>query len=57
MKRIILIYVLLTGCTSNENIKNDNITNLNFSDNLSLEEFKIKLKVYSENSTYPNIDN
>ena len=25
--------------------------------NLSLEEFKIKLKVYSENSTYPNIDN
>tara|TARA_B100001094_G_scaffold173952_1_gene168212 strand:- start:856 stop:1029 length:174 start_codon:yes stop_codon:yes gene_type:complete len=57
MKRIILIFVLLTGCTSNENIKNDNITNLNFSDNLSLEEFKIKLKVYSENSTYPNIDN
>ena len=57
MKRIILIFVLLTGCTSNENIKNDNITNLNFSDNLSLEEFKIKLKVYSENNSYPNIDN
>ena len=50
----ILILLVITACSSN-NIQNQN--NLNFSDDMSLEEFKINLKVYSNNNPYPNIDN
>ena len=57
MKRIIIIFFLFSCCTYNhtENIKNP--PNINFSDDLSLEQFKIKLEDYANNSPYPNIDN
>ena len=56
MKNVFIIIMLLifTACSSN-NVKNQN--NINFSDDMSLEEFKINLKVYSNNNPYPNIDN
>ena len=57
MKKIILIFFLATGCAYNETEKQNNISNIGFSDNLSLEQFKIKLDEYSINSSYPNIDN
>ena len=57
MKRIILIFFLITGCSYDKN-KIMNITSqIKFSDDLTLEEFKIKLEDYSNNSSYPNIDN
>ena len=46
--------LIFTACSSN-NVQNQN--NINFSDDMSLEEFKINLKVYSNNNPYPNIDN
>ena len=56
MKRIILIFLIITGC-SYDKIKNkSNVSPIKFSDDLTLEEFKIKLKVYTENSSYPDID-
>jgi len=55
MKRIILIFFLATGCAYNETEKQNKISNISFSDNLSLEQFKIKLDEYSINSPYPNI--
>ena len=59
MKKLILITLLLTSCTNYQTNKENNINNLSisFSDNLSIEEFKIKLEKYSYNNPYPNIDN
>jgi len=57
MKRFILIFFLLSGCSYSPKENNINLSDINFSDNLSIEEFKIKLEDYANNSSYPNIDN
>ena len=57
MKRIILIFFLLTGCIFNQSQNDNNTSNINFSDNLTLDLFKFKLEKYSINSPYPNINN
>ena len=57
MKRIILIIFLFTGCSYNETENITNLSPINFSNDLSLEEFKIKLDIYTSNSVYPNINN
>ncbi len=56
MKKIILIIFLLSGCIYNQNNKSNNLSNINFSDALTLEEFINKLEEYADNSSYPNID-
>ena len=56
MKRFILIFLLLSGCVYNQNLKNNAVSDINFSDDLTLEEFKLKLEEYANNSPYPNID-
>ena len=57
MKKIILTFFLLSGCSYNQTEVKDNFANVNFSNDLSFEEFKIKLENYAKNSPYPNIDN
>jgi hypothetical protein len=57
MRRIILIFFLLTGCSFNQNKDINNLSDINFLDNLSFEQFRIKLDEYAENNPYPNIDN
>ena len=49
---ILLILFILTSCSSN--IKRNDY---NVSDELSFQEFKIKLEEYAINNPYPNIDN
>jgi hypothetical protein len=56
MKRIILIFFIITGCSYDPIINKSNVSPIEFSDDLTFEEFKIKLKVYTENSSYPDID-
>ena len=61
MKKIILIIFLLSACSYNNdekvnNISNNNLPFINFSNDLSFEEFKIKLEEYANNSPCPNID-
>lgn len=52
MKKFFLIlFFILTSC-SPKLIKND----IDFSNDMNFDEFKIKLKVYAENKPYPNID-
>ena len=51
MKKICLILFLLASCTSSQKVDN-----LNFSDDISFEEFKLKLENYALNNPYPNID-
>ena len=57
MKKLLLIFIFTACCVSKQTQNNDNSSNLVFSDKLTLDEFKIKLEVYSNNSPYPNIDN
>ena len=51
MKKILIILFFFTSCTSIETVDN-----YDFSDNLSFDEFKVKLQVYAENNPYANID-
>jgi hypothetical protein len=56
MKKFILIFLLLSGCVYNQNTNINTVSDINFSDDLTLEEFKLKLEEYANNSPYPNID-
>ena len=56
MKRIILIFFLLSSCAYNQNQTSNNYSSIDFSNVSTIEEFMIKLKVYAINSPYPNID-
>ena len=52
MKKFFLIIVFILTSCSPQLIKKD----IDFSNDMDLNEFKIKLKVYAENKPYPNID-
>ena len=57
MKRFsILIILLLSSCTYESDKKNSQ-KNINFSTNMTFNEFKLNLEKYAEESTYPNLDN
>ena len=56
MKKLLIILIIITGCsTSNDELSNTNL-DIKFSDNISLEEFRVKLDEYAKNSSYPDID-
>ena len=56
MKKLLIIFIMITACsTNNEKFSNNNL-DIKFSDNMSFEEFKVKLEKYANNSPYPNID-
>ena len=57
MKIIILVFFLIAGCVYEQTEKKNIISNIEFSDDLSMDEFKNKLKEYANNNPYPNIDN
>jgi|TARA_B100001093_G_C26440654_1_gene847923 hypothetical protein len=57
MNKLIIIFLFLIGCSSSQNNVKIDIPKIDFSDDLSIEEFKNKLDVYANNSPYPNIDN
>ena len=57
MKKLLILFLLLSACNT---IKEENKTSfkkLFFPDNLTLDEFKIKLEEYANNAPYPNIEN
>ena len=56
MKKLLFIILFISACSTNQNDKKI-ISNFNFSDDLTFEDFKSKLKVYSGSNPYPNIDN
>tara|TARA_B100000073_G_C23626199_1_gene530636 strand:+ start:165 stop:332 length:168 start_codon:yes stop_codon:yes gene_type:complete len=55
MKYTIIVIFLLSACT--QNYTKQNINNFDFLDNITIEEFRIKLNEYADKSSYPNIDN
>tara|TARA_Y100000996_G_scaffold363796_1_gene307699 strand:- start:343 stop:516 length:174 start_codon:yes stop_codon:yes gene_type:complete len=55
-KLFIIIIILFNGCSSSfdkKEVKNNFI----FSNEMTFEEFKLKLEEYVENNSYPNPDN
>ena len=56
--RILFIFliILLSSCNSVTS-KNNSMNNFNFSKEMSLEEFKLKLKTYAEKNPYPDKNN
>ena len=56
MKRFLIIFLFLIGCSTSQNKVNNNLVDFNYDEDLSFEEFKIKLEVYAINNPYPNID-
>ena len=57
MKKLLIIFILLTGCSAQNDKSGKNILDIKFSDDMSFDEFKIKLEEYANNNPYPNIDN
>ena len=57
LRIIILILFLLTGCSYDQTKKVNNVSQIEFSDDLTIEEFRIKLEEHTKNSSYPSIDN
>ena len=57
MKKILLILILLTSCSSRDNLSHVN-SNLNAENvfDLSINQYKEMLKYYNDNNDYPKID-
>ncbi len=51
IRLLILSLFILTSCVPNKTVKD-----FNFSENMTFEEFKIKLEEYAKNNPYPKID-
>ena len=56
MKKLLITFIIITGCSTYNDKFNNNNLDIKFSDNMSFEKFKVKLKEYADNSPYPNID-
>ena len=57
MNRYLIIFLFLISCSSNSDVTQKNFQNLDFSNDLTFEEFKEKLEEYAKKQPYPNIDN
>ena len=53
---LIFIFLITTSCATNS-ITSNKDANLDFSENMSISQFILKLEEYSKNKPYPNIDN
>ena len=52
MKKLLILIMILSYSCSSPVTKND----IKFSDDITFEEFKVKLEEYSRSNPYPNID-
>ena len=53
MKKFLIILFFLTSCSVNQEISNQEIL---FNEQMTIDEFKLKLKKYVKKSKFPNID-
>ena len=53
---IFFILIFLSSCKSST-LQNNSKNDFNFSKNMSLEEFRLKLENYAEKNPYPNLNN
>lgn len=57
MKYMLILLLLLNSCVIKKNKVSNKQLDLNFNEEMTFEEFKIKLEEYSNNSPYPNLNN
>jgi hypothetical protein len=57
MKKLLIIFFLTASCSMNNDKLENKFSDIDFSDDMTFEEFQNKLEEYAENSPYPNIDN
>lgn len=57
MKYMLILLLLLNSCVIKKNKVPNKQLDLNFNEEMTFEEFKIKLEEYSNNSPYPSINN
>ena len=57
MKYMLILLLLLNSCVIKKNKALNQELEFNFNEEMTFEEFKIKLEEYSKNSPYPNINN
>tara|TARA_B100001113_G_C20623649_1_gene411613 strand:+ start:332 stop:505 length:174 start_codon:yes stop_codon:yes gene_type:complete len=53
MKKFLIILLILTSCSINQEKSNQKIL---FNDQMTIDEFRLKLKEYVKKSKFPNID-
>ena len=53
MRKFLMILLFLTSCSSNQEISNQEIL---FNDQMTIDEFKLKLNEYVKKSKFPNIN-
>ena len=56
MKKFLIFIIILISACSTSVTKKDSTNNIIFSNDISFEQIKLKLKEYAKNSSYPNID-
>ena len=57
MKYMLILLLLLNSCVIKKNKVSNKQLDLNLNEEMTFEEFRIKLEEYSNNSPYPNINN
>ena len=57
MKYMLILLLLFNSCVIKKNKAFNKQLDLNLNEEMTFEEFKIKLEEYSKNSSYPNINN
>ena len=55
MKKLIILFFLLSCASPNSNISTNNMK-LNFNDDLSFDEFNQLLILYAKTNPYPNLE-
>ena len=56
MKYCLILLLLMNACAIKKDKVSNEQLNLDYNNEMTFDEFKIKLKEYSNNSPYPNID-
>ncbi len=56
MKKFLIIFLFLIGCATENKEITKKISDINSNEDLSFEEFKIRLEIYANDNPYPNID-
>ena len=56
MKKLLIILILVSACSTNKGKLKNDPSEINLLDNMTFEEFKVKLEKYADENPYPNID-
>ena len=56
MKKLLMILILVSASSTNKSVLENDPSEINLLDDMTFEEFKVKLEKYADENPYPNID-